>query len=214
MLTEKTALCFSVTLCLIMSFFSITAYGQKNKGLSLSSDPYYGTVRLSEYFTPDPHTVRVLSGGNINVGNLNLCYDCTGYAASAPDLRLYWSGDSDDLSIFFVADNNSSDATLIINTPDGTWIGNDDYNSITLNPGVSLYGFGEGRYDIWVGSFSAEDQISGTLSITELDEMPEMTGHSLNISGTPHFGEVSLSEFFTPDPYTVNVVFLFLIRIG
>ena len=137
--------------------------------LDFSKDPHFGTVRLESGFTPDPKTVRVVSGGSVAVANLKLCSSCSGFASSAPDVKLYWTGDDSDLVIYFEADDSSDDATLVINTPSERWVGNDDASDSTLNPMIRLSGQGAGLYDIWVGSYTSGASISGTLTITELN---------------------------------------------
>jgi len=93
--------------------------------------------------------------------------ECNGYASSAPDYQLNWSGDTASLQLYFVAANMTDDATLVINKPDGTWLCNDD-SPASLNPGVTINNPDAGRYDIWVGSYSQGELISGELNITEL----------------------------------------------
>lgn len=136
--------------------------------LDFSKDPHFGTVRLASGFTPDPKTVRVVSGGSVAVATLKLCSACSGFASSAPDVKLYWTGDDSDLVIYFEADDSSDDATLVINTPSERWVGNDDASDSSLNPMIRLSGQGAGLYDIWVGSYTSGASISGTLTITEL----------------------------------------------
>ncbi|TVR79075.1 MAG: hypothetical protein EA412_07095 [Chitinophagaceae bacterium] len=178
------------------------------ESLDFSLEPTYGFVNLTAGFEPDPYQVPIVSGGPVNVSNLNLCGDCEGYAASQPDFRLNWSGSSADLKIYFEADNSTEDATLIINTPDGSWIGNDDAGIETLNPLLSLAPHGSGTYDIWVGSYEQGENISGTLYITELNStIPVITANqSLDFSLEPVFSTVNLSEGFNEDPKILEIV--------
>lgn len=134
--------------------------------LDVSQEPYFGTASLAAGFTPDPHTVTVSAGGSVDVANGSYGSECTGYASSAPDFKLNWSGDSSRLQIYFVADDGA-DATLIINSTDGSWLCNDDAAG-TLNPGITINSPANGRYDIWVGAYSQGEYIDGELRITEL----------------------------------------------
>lgn len=139
-------------------------------GLDIAASPYYGSAALSAGFTPDPHTVRISAGGSVDVSSAQYGNECNGYASSAPDYQLNWSGNSSHLQIYFVAASMASitdDATLIINNPDGAWLCNDD-SETSLNPGVTISNPGAGRYDIWVGSYAQGKFISGDLNITEL----------------------------------------------
>jgi hypothetical protein len=114
--------------------------------------------------------VTISAGGSVDVSSAQYGNECNGYASSAPDYQLNWSGNSSHLQIYFVAASMASitdDATLIINNPDGAWLCNDD-SETSLNPGVTISNPGAGRYDIWVGSYAQGKFISGDLNITEL----------------------------------------------
>jgi hypothetical protein len=106
----------------------------------------------------------VTAGGAVDVSYLG--DGCVCYAAEAPDLRLTWSGTSDELRILFEA-LADEDATLVVNLPEGSWACNDDAAG-GRNPMVVLDAPREGQYNIWVGSYSRGEYISGGLTITEL----------------------------------------------
>lgn len=139
--------------------------------LDWTLDPHFGTVNLREGFMPDPHRVNVTAGGSNSVWALDLGEGCTGYAATAPDYRLHWDGNTGLLQIFFEAANDNEDTTLIINAPDGSWHCNDDAHSNTLNPLVRFSNPASGQYDIWVGTYHPGESISGELRITELSSL-------------------------------------------
>jgi S1-C subfamily serine protease len=140
--------------------------------LDFGRDPNYGTISLDEYFTPDPDVTTLVSGGSVDVASLGLGAGCTGYASSAPDLRLNWSGSTSDLRIFFEPDQPGNDTVLIINTPDGRWLCNDDAYSGTLNPMLDLNGQPQGQFDIWVASYRSGSYVQGRLTVTERDLRP------------------------------------------
>jgi hypothetical protein len=181
-------------------------------GLDFTLAPTFGEVELSPGFTPDPFTVDLLSGGVVDVEALDLGVDCVGYAASAPDFNLYLSDDSGNLRIFFVADGGE-DATLIINDPYVDWVCNDDAPGDTLDPMIEFEDASSGWYAIWIGSYSSDEAIVGTLYITEMDYHPESLpygesssdGGELDFMLEPTFGEVELSPGFTPAPFTVGL---------
>lgn len=139
--------------------------------LDYTLPPFYATLALQAGFLPDPATVEVVSGGNVDVAAY-LGGDCVGYAAPAPDVRLNWSGASQQLRIFFEAAIAGGDTTLIVNDPSGRWYCSDDDSSSTRNPMVVLFQPLPGQYDIWVGSYYAGENIPGTLYITETDMVP------------------------------------------
>ena len=141
-------------------------------GLDYNLDPIYGSIRLAEWFTPDPHQISGVAGGPVDVSALNLGPGCTGYASSAPDFRLHWSGGTDDLRLLFEADQPGNDTVLIINTASGGWLCNDDAHGNTLNPMVRLRGQPPGQFDIWVASYRSGDFIQGRLTVTETSLTP------------------------------------------
>jgi serine protease Do len=170
--------------------------------LDVSEEPTFGTVSLAAGFTPDPHTVEMPSGGEVDVSYLGS--GCTGYAAIAPDYRLNWTGDTDELRIFFAAEDGS-DTTLLINQADGTWLCDDD-SDFGLDPLIAIENPAPGQYDIWVGSYSAGDFIDGTLHITELDLEPTEVGpDELDLSLDPFYGSTDLEAGFVPDPFEAEI---------
>lgn len=132
-------------------------------GLDYSLDPNYGVFDLRAGFEPDPFSVPVIAGGDIDTSTLGLGDQCVGYATTQPDVRLNWSGTSQLLRIFVVADSANGDTALLVNDPQGNWYCDDD--AVSLNPMVDLDNPLEGQYDIWIAS-GAED-VSGTLYFTE-----------------------------------------------
>lgn len=168
--------------------------------------PNFGSMSLSVGFLPDPTIINLTSGGDVDVSYLNNSFSCTGYATAAPDFRLFWSGNSDELNFMFIPDFSGDDTTLIINDPNGNWFCNDDFDGV--NPGIRLNTAVSGQYDIWIGSYSSYENISGQLKITEfaiplqLDPSPST---ELNPSLDPNYGSVSLSSGFLPDPAVISL---------
>jgi serine protease Do len=170
-------------------------------------DSNYGSVSLSPGFTPDPHSVSVISGGDVDVAGLGLGSGCVGYATRQPDFIVKLGGSSSRLRFYHEGDG---DTGLVINDPSGSWHCNDDsYGGIS--PTVDISGASSGQYDVWITSYSSGDNITGTLSITELDRFPgsatgSSSSSSLSAGGTAaNYGSVTLSPGFSPDPHTVSV---------
>jgi serine protease Do len=193
---------------LLLSTHLVQAHIPTSDKLDFSLSPTYGETKLAAGFLSDPFTTEVTSGGVVSGSYLP--EQCTGWASEAPDFRLFWTGDTNELRIFFEAFDSSDDATLIINLPDGTWRCNDDASDSTLNPMVVFTNPAIGQYDIWVGSFSEGEYIAGNLSITELDLEPgndtwlnESTG-DLDFTADALFGVINLAAGFTPDPHTAT----------
>ena len=142
--------------------FHTTSTGGGSSGIDLSASPVYGDVTLSSGFTPDPYTLSLTPGGSNDASTVDAT--CAGQVGSAPDVDLYYTSGNLPLYIYV---ESSDDTTLVINTPDGEWICDDDAG-IGLNPGVAFKGPGSGRYDIWVGRFG-DAAGSATLNISEVE---------------------------------------------
>ncbi|MBK6808959.1 MAG: peptidase S1 [Sandaracinaceae bacterium] len=123
----------------------------------------FGVHRLNGGFMPDPMTVSVVSGGSLNVANMNLGAGCTGYATGNPDVVLNYTSPASFLRFFVRA---QGDTALVINDGAGRWHCNDD--AVGTNPMVSIDNPPAGHYDVWVSSYTAGQNLRGVLSVTEL----------------------------------------------
>ncbi len=119
----------------------------------------FGSARLSSGFTPDPHRVAVVSGGatQTNLGGVRA------WVSNAPDYKLTYEAGSLPLIIRVDA---PGDTTLLVNTPDGRWVADDDSGG-SLNPKIVFNNPQSGRYDIWIGTVPKRNE-KGTLIISEL----------------------------------------------
>jgi hypothetical protein len=131
--------------------------------LNFSLPSIYGSTSLTSGFVPDPFTVGVSAGGDVNVSYLG--GGCTGYTTSGPSFSVnYTSGAFPTLRFYFIS--GAGDSTMIINTPGGSYACVDDSFG-TLNPTIDFNSPASGRYDVWVGSYQAATSLGGTLYITE-----------------------------------------------
>lgn len=153
-----------------MSLKSIAAaalLAASTAGIAVAQDwslnPTFGSVSLSGGFTPDPYTVSITAGGNIDATQV---FDrCRGMIANAPDFRLQFNPGSLPLTI---GARSNTDTTIVINGPDGQWYCDDDSGE-GLNPSVTFNNPQGGQYDIWIGTYgSGSDLASSTLTISEL----------------------------------------------
>jgi hypothetical protein len=168
-----------------------------------SADSSYGSVNLSSGFMPDPYTVSLTAGGSISAYSLG--NGTAGNIANAPDFDLYYNAGSYTLYIYVVS---SADTTLVINTPSGRWVGNDDYTG--LNPCVVFSSPDSGLYNIWVGTIG-NSYADATLYISEMPPGSGSVGSSSSSSSGPDwsadptYGSVELSAGFMPDPYQIAI---------
>jgi len=125
--------------------------------------PEYGTINLKAGFDPDPVEVKLDAGGEVktNLGGFDH------WVGKKPDVRLNYTAGKYILTIYAECE---ADSTLLINTPDGKWIGNDDGPNTGLNPLLKFATPQSGQYDIWVGTLKGGDKVfpPAKLFITEL----------------------------------------------
>ena len=136
--------------------------GNTGGGPDFSLDPNYGTANLRSGFTPDPHRVRLQSGGPIDASTLG--GPCRGYIARAPDYRVNYTSGRLPLNISV---ESSADTTLVVNGPNGNWYCDDDSGN-GLNPSIRFETPRSGQYDIWVGTYGASRLESAILDVSEL----------------------------------------------
>lgn len=143
-------------LALAGSLFALPALAQ-----DFNQRPTFGTMDLTTNFQPDPRSIDVTAGGNINSERLG--NGCTGSIANAPDVRLNFTAGRFPL---YISVTSQADTTLVVNLPDGSWVCNDDLTD--LNPGIVLDRPASGQYDIWIGVFGGGTGIPAKLSISEV----------------------------------------------
>jgi hypothetical protein len=132
------------------------------KAQNTVAQPNFGDLRLKEGFLPDPQSVTVTSGGNLDVDVGSCSY---GYVLSAPDVDLYYTT-SGGAGLYIYVDG-ADDTTLLVNRPDRGWTCNDDGYTGT-NPIVEISRAEDGLYNIYVGTYG-DDLTSATLYISEID---------------------------------------------
>ncbi|MBW4641547.1 MAG: hypothetical protein KME23_00700 [Goleter apudmare HA4340-LM2] len=128
--------------------------------------PIFGDITIGRKFSPDPITVRGVSGGSIPANQVAKRVEtptgpCTGFVDEAPGHTLQLTSKFDYLKLKL---QSPADTTLVISGPGGTWC-NDEFDG--HNPGIG----GEwlpGTYMIWVGSYQQGKYLPYTLQITEV----------------------------------------------
>ena len=151
----------------IKTIFAATIAAAAVAGVAAAQDwsqsPTFGQTTLTAGFAPDPYTVSITAGGNIDASS-SLGGACRGMIANAPDYRLHYNAGSLPL---YIGARSNADTTIVVNAPDCSWYCNDDSNG--LNPMVSWGNPPSGQYDIWIGTYgSGSGMASATLTISEL----------------------------------------------
>ena len=158
----------------------------------------YGDVELSGGFWPDPHEVQLVAGGEFDASSLGS--GCVGQiAADAPDVSVQFSQPQQPLNIYAISD---ADTTLVVRTPNGQWLCNDDTEG--LNPLVTIPKPVPGRYAIWVGVYSGGYE-SAQLYISELEPIWHQGSQALDYTAEPIYAHITLEPGFTPDPHSLDI---------
>jgi hypothetical protein len=130
-----------------------------------SLDPAYGSISLVSGFTPDPHTVAIQAGGELDASALG--GSCRGWVARAPDYRVNWTAGTGQLPLVFSA-TSDSDTVLVINDAQGNWVCDDDGGNEGFNPAITFTNPPSGQYDVWVGTYAQGGLQASVLSVSEL----------------------------------------------
>lgn len=202
----------------LTSCASVPAAVAQGKGAS-GKDPLnwraaavYGTVRLVHGFTPDPQSHTVSAGGTTR--NPLSGSGCAGYLnASAPDVDLNYDASSLSLTISAAS---ASDVSLVVHTPDGRWLCDDDGAEAPLNAKLTISNPVDGVYSIWVATYAeTSDRPTSYVGFSELNrEVNEndqggssssSNGNYPNWQANPTYGEIALRAGFRPDPTSRDI---------
>lgn len=128
------------------------------------------SISLTAGFTPDPFTTVLAAGGVQDASSVDPA--CYGNIAAQPDFVLNYTAGDWPLRVFVTSD---TDTTLLMRTPSGEVLCNDDADG--LNPAIALQSPQSGLYEVFIGTYDASGgNPNATLAITEiLDEkvLPE-----------------------------------------
>jgi hypothetical protein len=142
-----------------------------DEALDHSLPPSSGTIEIGAKSELETYSLEMSAGGSLNLSSLDLGYDCAGFANTAPDFSLTYSGDAAYLVVTFTA-TDGADTTLAILDPAESWYCGDDYGGGSIDPvDVITYPF-SGQYFIWVGNHEPGATAIGTLKILETDGYP------------------------------------------
>ena len=169
---------------LIATDYDKSMYGAEGLQLKSAVDVLAGveasliTLDLAAGFPLDPTFMSVNAGGEVPATLLGA--GCSGFINPEPVVTVNWSGDADFVEVFFVSND---DPTLVIMTPDGEILCNDDANDNLLDPVIEITAPVEGVYKIWVGSFNSGHLLPGVLVLTT---NPEVNLGTFNLGGLIH----------------------------
>jgi len=130
-----------------------------------AATPGFGETTLTAGFSPDPTTVDITAGGIIDAGTIDGA--CNGFVTAEPTYRLTYAAASWPLILSAVSE---ADLTIVVRTPDGEFLCNDDTNG--ANPAVRIEQPDAGAYEIWVGTYAPGPTQAGTLFISEISAGP------------------------------------------
>lgn len=126
------------------------------------------STSLTAGFTPDPFTTVLAAGGPIDAGTIDGM--CNGFIASEPDFELNYTSGDWPLRIYVTSDN---DTTLLMRTPSGEIMCNDDFDG--LNPSLSLSTPASGIYEVFIGTYNPTGgNPNATLAVTELLDQKDL----------------------------------------
>lgn len=124
--------------------------------------PTYGSHDLASGFEPDPFTVKVVAGGDVDASEY--LSSCSGFVARTPDVRInYTAGSQYPLIIGAISE---SDTTLVVIPPEQTMNCDDD----SWGDGDPIMTFKRpqsGIYLIWVGASAQGESPAAVVVVSE-----------------------------------------------
>jgi hypothetical protein len=121
----------------------------------------WGDATLTDGFLPDPMTYSFMAAGSTDLGAQGIAP--LGYTTPAPSMFVHYDGGS----LLRMRVRSSSDTVLLVLTPGGEVVFNDD--RVGLDPMVELAPAAAGTYAVWVGTVAGPGSpASVTLEVSEL----------------------------------------------
>ena len=159
----------SLTACLANAIV-ITAGGLFLGALAQSqpaqSQTIFENVTIRPRFSPDPMTIRGISGGSVPATTVagrreTPTGPCVGFMDEPPDHTLVLTSFFNYLSLQV---ESPQDTTLVVSGPGGTWC-NDDFQG--KNPGIAGQ-WQPGTYRVWVGSYDKNNYHAYIIRMSEV----------------------------------------------
>ncbi|HBB33519.1 MAG TPA: hypothetical protein DDZ80_13955 [Cyanobacteria bacterium UBA8803] len=149
------------------TFVSGLCIASSAQAQSAQPQPIFENVRIGRRFSPDPLTIRGISGGSVPAKQVagraeTPTGPCVGFVDEQPDHTI-------DLTAFFnylsLQVASPEDTTLVISGPGGTWCSDDSQGK---NPGIAGQ-WRAGAYRVWVGSYAKDNYHPYIITITEVE---------------------------------------------
>ena len=128
--------------------------------LNYGAAPIYGALNLTPSFTPDPYGVDMTPGGSVDVSYLGDF--CSGFATTAPDVRINISGSdkSEQGTLWFRYVAANANYVIVVRSPNGA------YSCSTTRGALGMKGGINGTWYVWIAGSVANTPVSGTLEIS------------------------------------------------
>ena len=142
----------------LATVMALSASAQTRRLLAGGGRSLFAVADLS--LDDEPFRTQLRSGGNLDVRSMDLGPGCVGFAMERPDVIVHLRETAARLA--FSVRANGGDTTLVVHTPDGRWLCNDDGPSGS-DPRIDIESPASGQYDVWVGSYRADQHLRATL---------------------------------------------------
>lgn len=132
----------------------------------VQSQTIFENVTIQPKFSPDPMTIRGISGGSVPASNVagkteTPTGPCVGFVDEPPDHTLVLTSYFNYLRLQV---ESPQDTTLVIKGPGGTWC-NDDFQG--KNPGI-VGQWQAGTYQVWVGSYDTNNYLPYLIRVSKV----------------------------------------------
>ncbi len=178
---------------LVIAALIVAAASADAQDITVAPANGIASVRQGVPFAQDFSVTVAESGESGPVAN---AAGCSGmYDLTRPELNLRVEGNARPLRLYA---RSSSDTVLMVRTPSGEWLCNDDSDG--TNPSLSLEPAAPGIYHVWVGPYFSDGT---TVPITVYADAGATT--ALDPAAPATSGQARLGSTWTPDPREIQV---------
>jgi len=180
-------------------------------GVDVNGEPYSGELFLGggEEKWLNPTLISALGGTSEGPGidATSLGEGCSFFIPNRPDVVINWEAQEgvDALKFFFLS---MGDPSLMLVTPSGKVLCNDDLNPLVLDPYIEVQNPEAGRYVAFLGSYESDAVYPGFLVTTSLNFNPatmdlnQLFPRQVDPRGVPEKVSMDLLEADSPDAAT------------